>query len=115
MGIRSASGFASAAFYKDQLGIVHLKGLIQQGSSTVDSTPVFSNVFRLPTGYRPTNQRVFGIEGSAYGGVDVAVGRINVRSDGMVEFDNDCNSDFSVCSAVSGYLTLDGISFRPDE
>jgi hypothetical protein len=42
----ASSVFSSAAFYRDPLGVVHLKGFIQ-GSSV-------SLAFTLPPGYRPS-------------------------------------------------------------
>ena len=42
---------ALAGYYKDQNGIVHLRGLLEDGTPT-------KFLFHLPPGYRPTNGRV---------------------------------------------------------
>jgi hypothetical protein len=114
------SGFATAAFYKDQLGIVHLRGLVAISSSTSSlffqsNNPAFAAFFRLPAGYRPSNVRVFPSEGRGGGQLDVAASRIDVQPDGLVVLEQDCSSDFESCSADGEYVTLEGISFRPDE
>jgi hypothetical protein len=44
--------FATAAFYKDAMGVVHLKGLVKNGTGG-------AAVFTLPVGYRPTAQHSF--------------------------------------------------------
>jgi hypothetical protein len=108
-------GFATAAFYKDQLGIVHLKGLVSnnEGSPT---DPRTSAVLRLPLGYRPTTERVFSSVGRAtVNGVEVAQSRVDVQPNGLVVFVYDCNPNVTVCSGDGSYLTLDGITFRPSE
>jgi len=46
----SGLSFETAAFYMDHEGIVHLKGLVKGGSTSV--------IFHLPPGYRPANGRV---------------------------------------------------------
>jgi len=107
--------FATAGFYKDQLGIVHLKGLIVAPFGSASKAPRFSSIFRLPAGYAPTAFRIFASEGSSFEtGLDVAPSRINVRTDGMVEMEQDCDTNGYECSADGGYFTLDGITFRPD-
>jgi hypothetical protein len=42
--------FDSAAFYKDQEGIVHLRGIVKGGTSSI--------IFHLPPGYRPATGKV---------------------------------------------------------
>jgi hypothetical protein len=109
------SGYATAAFYKDQLGIVHLRGLVAEANQA-SSSPIVRSIFRLPAGYRPDSRRLFTTNGrDAVGGLEVAVGRIDIHADGLVEFMNDCNGGLSDCSATGPFVTLDGISFRPDE
>jgi hypothetical protein len=101
--------FAPVSFYKDQLGIVHLRGVAKNPNSgfslgpgcfysTIASSP--GVLFQLPTGYRPTNEEAFANANSG------GAGRIDVTPDGIV-----CSMS---ATAASGYATLDGISFRAE-
>ena len=103
--------FATAGFYKDQLGIVHLKGLVSNGDF-VAVDPQRIPIFRLPPAYAPTNQRVFPSVGRNHAGQEVAQARIDVQPNGLVVFEQDCQSPSVDCSADGEYLTLDAISFR---
>ena len=107
--------FATAGFYKDQLGIVHLKGLV----STVDvhftaTSPLVKPIFRLPPAYAPAHRRVFPSVGRNFFGQEISQGRVDVQPDGLVLFLQDCNADRTDCSAEGTYVTLDAISFRRD-
>ncbi len=85
--------------YKDQLGIVHLKGVVSSQVIWQGSTPRRTSIFRLPQGYRPETGRIFASVGAANMGSPVeqeAAGRVDVGANGP-------------------YFTFDGISFRPDE
>jgi hypothetical protein len=109
---------ATAAFYKDQLGIVHFKGVVSSQVIWQGSTPTRSSIFRLPQGYRPETGRIFASVGAANMGSPVeqeAAGRVDVQADGLVVTEADCGAPVSDCSANGPYFTLDGISFRPDE
>jgi hypothetical protein len=108
------AGYASAGFYKDQLGIVHLKGVVtnpqQQNVVDTDRQPIF----RLPVAYRPAHSRIFSSIGREdVDNWDVAPARVEVNPDGLVVFVQDCNTGLENCSANASYFTLDGISFRP--
>jgi hypothetical protein len=105
-------GFATAGFYKDQLGIVHLKGLVVPPTVVTGGIPFVWPIFRLPSAYRPTNQRVFPSVGRGSDGQEVATGRVDVNPNGLVVLESDCAG--SQCSANGGYLTLEGVSFRRD-
>jgi hypothetical protein len=48
-----AQEYERVGFYKDKLGVVHLKGVLQCPAMAVGSS-----AFRLPAGYRPANNRV---------------------------------------------------------
>ena len=108
--------FATAAFYKDQVGVVHLKGLVgfgyAGGSAEVREYPIF----RLPVDYRPDRRRVFASVGG-FENAEVSQGRVDVQRNGLVTFLQACGNDesggFSDCSASGSDLTLDGITFRP--
>jgi hypothetical protein len=108
----------SAAFYKDQLGIVHLKGLVMSNGSNQTQFPIARPIFRLPPTYRPARARVFPSVGSEGVGDEVVIGRIDVWPDGLVKLVQDCipfgENGFS-CSANGPHATLDAVAFRPDE
>jgi hypothetical protein len=67
----NAAGGETAAFYKDALGIVHLKGFI--GSGTINAV-----AFTLPEGYRPAANLQFAAPSNS------AFGYFDVQSDGDV-------------------------------
>ena len=109
-------GNSTAAFYKDQLGIVHLKGVVVPPNQGVTpSSPFKREIFRLPAAYRPQSTRIFPSVGhSVEDSQDVAQARVDVQSDGQVVLEEDCATPSGGCSGNTSYLTLDGISFRPD-
>jgi hypothetical protein len=88
--------YSTAAFYKDPLGIVHLKGTISfgQSGSTI--------AFRLPPGYRTSTAAVFTVATSF-------AGRF-VLYDGY--FQHDVDGGYP---PGTKYFSLDGISFRADQ
>ncbi len=107
--------YATAAFYKDQLGVVHLRGLVQNTEQSADA-PLQRPIFRLPTGYRPASRRAFASVGSVSSeGRQVAPARVDVGPNGLLALVTDCDASASNCSATGKYVTLDGISYRPDE
>ena len=116
--INYGGGFATAGFYRDQLGIVHLKGVVESTATRDTVDPVVKPIFRLPPAYAPANTRVFPTVGRNPTGQEVAQGRVDVRPNGLVVFEQDCEVDeFGLptdCSADGGYVTLEGIAFRPD-
>ncbi len=79
--------FAPAGYYKDSMGIVHLRGRVENG---------VLDVFNLPPGYRPAFNRIFRVHGFAAGGVF-----IQVHSTGEVE-----------AGTATTWTFLDGITFR---
>ena len=108
--------YASAAFYKDQLGIVHLRGLLNWNHFTISADPQVTPIFRLPAAYRPDHDRIFtSVAEDLNDEWLVAPARVDVRADGVVAAVADCSTTISICSGNATYLTLDGISFRPDE
>ena len=84
------NGFETAAYYKDQMGIVHLKGTIYGFGGY--------SAFTLGSGYYPTKYKEFIVSGN--GGTD----RIEIASSGYV----------TPIHNTGGYfiISLDGISFR---
>ena len=47
--------FTPAGYFKDSLGVVHLRGLVQRRSDSKDV------IFTLLPGYRPGNQYVYAV------------------------------------------------------
>jgi hypothetical protein len=88
------SGYAPAGYYKDALGVVHLRGLVASGTSTL--------VFTLPAGYRPEYHQVFA--GRVSISAVESTARVDVRSDGEVWL--------NVAFGAADFLSLDHISFR---
>ena len=90
--------FTTAGFYKDPLGVVHLKGTLVNAADN-------SIAFQLPPGYRPSKQHLMpmGSEAPNPGGVPVAA-KLEVESDGEVR--PDC--DGAGCASAG----IDGLTFR---
>ncbi len=83
--------YATAAYAKDQNGIVHLRGTITGGSAS-------SIIFTLPAGYAPTTGREHFTVSDTASGLSVVM----VMPDGSV-----------YCVSKSGtYISLSGISFN---
>lgn len=93
---------SAAAFYKDPYGVVHLKGKVRcVGNQCTQS----SLIFMLPPGYRPAERNVFVTLSDADGaGNGATPARVNVDPDGWVDRTSQLGK--------TGWLTLDGITFR---
>lgn len=86
--------YNQAGFFKDSMGIVHLKGLVKNGTA--------KTVFTLPQGFRPTKQEIHAV--CAYGPSSYVIGRIDILTNGNVD---------SIGVIGSGkWISLDGITFR---
>ena len=83
--------FSACAYFKDSMGIVHLRGVVKNG--TIGEFPIFT----LPVGFRPVAREMHVV--NTY--LDVS-GRVDIMPDGRV-FPQKGNST---------YLSLDGITFR---
>lgn len=81
--------YNSAGYFKDSLGIVHLRGLVKDGT-------IGQSIFTLPAGYRPTANEVLVTISNG------AIGRIDIAADGNVYATTGDNTWFS----------LDGVTFR---
>lgn len=88
------SGFNTAGYYKDQLGIVRLKGFIT-GGSTISGT----NLFTLPNGYRPANKQFRAVNSNN------VFGSLSIEATGEVKFEAGNNTWFCV----------DGIQFPAEQ
>lgn len=73
--VNYGAGHETAAFYKDPLGRVHLKGLIKFG--TISTT-----AFTLPEGYRPFSTLIFAC--ISHDGVNYQHGRLDVSAAGLI-------------------------------
>lgn len=80
----------TAGYFKDSFGIVHLKGLIKNGST---GQPIFT----LPAGYRPAQQELHAACTNSN-----TIGRIDIRANGEVIMESGSNV----------WISLDGITFR---
>jgi hypothetical protein len=86
--------YATAGYYKDKMGRVHLRGLVNNVND-----PDNLVIFNLPAGYRPSSGRViFTI--NSFG----VAGRVDVKQ----------NGDVIVMTGSPDWVSLDGISFRAD-
>ena len=102
------SDSTTTAFYRDPLGIVHLKGapcvvdLLTSDCESGLSVPLGgAPIFTLPAGYRPDHDWNYEVVGSNGGtGSD---GRISVHADGSVRV---------IRPNLVKWVTLDGITFR---
>lgn len=92
--VNFAGGWTEAAFYKDPLGFVHLRGMIKSGT-------IATSAFTLPPGHRPAVSEKFAVAtGSAVG--NVTAGSVDVLTDGTVV----------PAVGLTGYVSLSGIRFR---
>lgn len=101
-------GHQPVRFYKDALGVVHLEGLVTQG--TVDPA-VEEVVFVLPTGHRPAARRVFATIGLEWNGPRPSLGRVDVYPDGRVVLEHRPDTD-PASSEPTAWFSFDGMSFR---
>lgn len=89
-------GFGTAAFYKDPVGVVHLKGFVIEDTDPSGGTTAFT----LPPGYRPS-QVMFPAVGAAGGRALI------IAPDGRVA--PGCSGGGGGCS-----VPLDGVTFRAE-
>ncbi|NEN88191.1 MAG: hypothetical protein F6K48_04355 [Okeania sp. SIO3H1] len=87
--VNYGSGFNSAGFFKDSLGIVHLKGVVRNGTA--------DTIFTLPPGYRPAAQELHSVTVAAN-----VMGRVDIFTNGEVKR----------MIGSSAWVSLDGITFR---
>jgi hypothetical protein len=97
------AGFSTAAFFKDEEGIVHLKGTVK-----AKGVPAGKVIFRLPSGYRPSQILNAAVIASG------SIGYVYIRPNGEIEVNRGAETGFC---AVAGSPTatcygLDSISFR---
>lgn len=95
-GWQNWGGFESGGFRKDQLGIVHLRGLVTRPGSTPAQDQVIAE---LPPGYRPKRSRLFAVQAGSGG-----PGRVDIAPDGSIIW-------YYGGTGVPNYTSLEGISF----
>ncbi len=96
----------TAAFFKDQVGIVHLKGQVRGGTD--------DPIFRLPVGYRPTRGKFEAMAVPCTGsGLSCESGAGAVAVVGS-NFGNGSVEGDVVAPPEATFLSLDGISFRAE-
>ena len=98
------SGFSSAAFYRDPLGTVHLKGVVRLTTTTNCPVTLSPPIFDLPPGYRPAKEEVFAAMSN---GVATRVDVFGDDGSGQVDWAPNAGE-----AGPQNYLSLDGISFR---
>jgi hypothetical protein len=90
--VNYGDGYNPAGYFKDSLGIVHLKGLVRGGGVGFERT-----IFILPAGYRPAARELRVICTNPNVGA-----RADISTDGRV----------IPCTGNAGWISLDGITFR---
>jgi len=93
--VNFGGAFAGVAFFKDAVGIVHIKGVIKSGTTTVGT-----ELFILPAGYRPAKYELF----TCATGSGNYVLQINSVS-GAAELQT---------AASAGATSISGVSFRAE-
>lgn len=85
-------GWATSSYWRDTEGVVHLDGLIANGTVTAGT-----DFFVLPVGFRPISQHLYPVNSNG------AIGRLDIYSDGRVL----ANGGIS-----AGWVSMCGITFR---
>lgn len=89
----SGGAFERASYWKDKNGVVHLGGLIKDGTNVGGTT-----LFNLPVGYRPVESGIF----VAHTANSATAMRLNVNSSGAVQ----------IGGTYTSWVSLAGISFK---
>jgi hypothetical protein len=101
-------GYTTAAYYRDPLGTVHLKGTVVAVASVPASGCQATAIFTLPTGYRPSATTIAGVlhsDPADWG--KIGLGRVDILTDGKVTI---CIPNGINLGGM--WFQLDGISFR---
>ncbi|EJW16536.1 hypothetical protein M5X00_20415 [Paenibacillus alvei] len=93
--------WAPPQYYKDDNGIVHLRGLIKGG--VIDGNTA---IFILPQGYRPSHSSCHATYSQGSGGVDGVLARIDISG---------ATGSVYPTRGSSELLSLEGISFRAEK
>jgi hypothetical protein len=82
----------TASYYKDEFGVVHIRGMIKGGTGTDGTT-----IFNLPIGYRPSNNKYITIANNN------AFAVLSIKTTGNVD------TNMTVSNV---WISLDNISFK---
>lgn len=97
-------GYSTTAYFKDSLGIVHLKGFVKNGafSWTGSSFRQDVTIFTLPIGFRPLEQETHVVATHGGGNTPDALVTVDILTNGRVVPNTGNNF----------WLSLNGITFR---
>ncbi|SCW43819.1 hypothetical protein SAMN04487970_100736 [Paenibacillus tianmuensis] len=84
--------YTDAGYFKDELGIIHIRGLVKNGQLN-------ASIFMLPLGYRPARAMVIPVATDGNG--QLILGRLTIDFNGSVYH----------TLGGTGWFSLDGISF----
>ena len=97
--VNFGSGIANVGYYKDELGIVRLRGVIKGGTMTAGT-----GLLVLPIGYRPIESAMVPCV-SNNSTIDI-LSHLVLNSSGLINIG---------ASVGNGWLSLDGITFRAEQ
>lgn len=100
------SSFFAPSYAKSPDGNVRLSGMLNTGTSAINSI-----IATLPTGYRPGQYRGFKVLSTTTTASPPTMGRIDIYPDGTLRF---AAGTVGTAGAPT-YVTLDGISFFPEQ
>jgi hypothetical protein len=99
----SAEGYNPASYFRDKNGIVHLRGVVQNGTIVTGFTD--SVIFQLPVGYRPAARELHINIMKKLGSSHSTRGRCDIDNAGNV-------IARVLADGEHDWFSLDGISFR---
>ncbi len=88
-------GYATVAYFKDKMGIVHLRGLALKNTNQNGLA-----IFTLPAGYRPSTSGTLLFS--------------TIANSGGARIDVQTNGNVVVMGGSTGWIGLDGITFKAD-
>lgn len=97
-----AAAFNAAGYYRDAFGLIHLQGLVKDG--TVSTDFALGRIFTLGTGNRPAREQVYSC--AAFDGADFIQCSVRVIPDGRVV------AYAGMTGGTGKWISLDGLSFR---
>jgi hypothetical protein len=88
--VNYGNGYNPPAYFKDSSGIVHLRGMVMNGT-------IGSAIFTLPAGYRPQFRELQAVQTNSN-----TIGRLDILTDGQVQ----------PLTGSNVWFSLDGVTFR---
>ncbi len=95
-------GFEEGEYWKDQFGVVHLRGLVTKTSGLPGASDTIAT---LPAGHRPAKQLIF----VAASGEAFTAARVDIATDGSI-----IRVASIAAAGETDYTSLTGICFRTD-